>query len=208
MINERLKLNMELDSAVFRNFYYLKQELIDFCRENRLPTSGSKTELVDRIAHFLDTGNVLKSSANRRKRMFHYVWPMVLIVISNTLYQICAKSVPDKMNPFASLILTYATATAFSSIMYFVLNRNGNLLHEYMKTNYVPFLFGIVLVALEVGWVYAYKAGWPVSTASIVQSAFLTVALFFVGWLLYREALTKVIGTVICLVGLAFINHK
>ncbi len=67
--------------------------------------------------------------------MFHYVWTMVLIVISNTLYQICAKSVPDKMNPFASLTLTYATATAFSAIMYFVLNRNGNLLHEYMKTN-------------------------------------------------------------------------
>lgn len=44
--------------------------------------------------------------------MFHYVWPMVLIVISNTLYQICAKSVPDKMNPFASLTLTYAIATA------------------------------------------------------------------------------------------------
>lgn len=34
MINERPKLNMELDSAVFRNFYYLKQELIDFDREN------------------------------------------------------------------------------------------------------------------------------------------------------------------------------
>lgn len=142
--------------------------------------------------------------------MFHYAWPMVLIVISNTLYQICAKSVPDKMNPFASLTLTYATATAFSAIMYFVLNRNGNLLHEYVKTNYVPFLFGIVLVALEVGWMYAYKAGWPVSTASIVQDAFLAVALIFVGWLLYREALTwnKVVGTVICLVGLAFINHK
>ena len=66
MINERSKLNKELDSATFRSFYYLKQELIDFCRENRLPTSGSKTELVDRIAHFLDTGNVLKSSANRK----------------------------------------------------------------------------------------------------------------------------------------------
>lgn len=44
--------------------------------------------------------------------MFHYVWPMVLIVISNTLSQICVKSVSDKMNPFASLTLTYATAAA------------------------------------------------------------------------------------------------
>jgi hypothetical protein len=68
MINERPKLNMELDSAVFRNFYYLKQELINFGRENRLPTLGSKIELADRIAHFLDTGNVLKSSADRKEK--------------------------------------------------------------------------------------------------------------------------------------------
>ena len=66
MINERPKLNKELDSVAFRNFYYLKQELIDFCRKNRLPTSGSKTELADRIAHFLDTGNVLKCPTNRK----------------------------------------------------------------------------------------------------------------------------------------------
>ena len=65
-MNERPELNKELDTVTFRSFYYLKQELIDFCRENRLPTSGSKTELVDRIAHFLDTGNVLKCSTNRK----------------------------------------------------------------------------------------------------------------------------------------------
>lgn len=65
-MNERPKLNKELNSAAFRSFNYLKQELIDFCRENRLPTLGSKTELADRIAHFLSTGNVLKSSANKK----------------------------------------------------------------------------------------------------------------------------------------------
>ena len=43
----------------FRNFYYLKQELVDFCRENALPVSGGKIELTDRIACFLDTGKVL-----------------------------------------------------------------------------------------------------------------------------------------------------
>ena len=65
-MNERPELNKELDTVTFHSFYYLKQELIDFCRENRLPTLGSKTELADRIAHFLDTGNVLKSSASRK----------------------------------------------------------------------------------------------------------------------------------------------
>lgn len=35
--------------------------------------------------------------------MFKYIWPLLLVVLSNTFYQICAKSVPEKMNPFASL---------------------------------------------------------------------------------------------------------
>ena len=65
-MNERTELNKELDAAAFRSFYYLKRELADFCKENGLPASGSKAELTDRIARFLDTGNVLKSSAKRK----------------------------------------------------------------------------------------------------------------------------------------------
>lgn len=64
------------------------------------------------------------------------------------------------------------------------------------------------MVGLEVGFLYAYKAGWPVSTASIVQSAFLSLALLVVGALLYQEAVTpgKILGAVICLVGLYFLS--
>ena len=65
-MSERPKLNKKLDAATFRSCYYLRQELADFCKENGLPTSGSKIELTDRIAYFLDTGNVLKFSAERK----------------------------------------------------------------------------------------------------------------------------------------------
>ena len=34
-----------------------------------------------------------------------YVWPMALVVASNILYQICTKSVPEEIDPFASLII-------------------------------------------------------------------------------------------------------
>lgn len=64
---ERPKLNKELDGTTFRSFYYLKQELVDFCRENGLPVSGGKIELTDRIAYFLDTGKVLSASSVKKK---------------------------------------------------------------------------------------------------------------------------------------------
>ena len=27
--------------------------------------------------------------------MFSYIWPIALVILSNTLYQVCAKSVPE-----------------------------------------------------------------------------------------------------------------
>lgn len=138
----------------------------------------------------------------------NYIWPIALVVLANTVYQVCAKSVPDTMNPLASLTITYAVGAVFSLALYLLLNRGGNLLREYSRVNWAPFVLGIAIVGLEVGFIYAYKAGWTVSTASIVQSAFLAVALIAVGFLLYREAITwnKVVGIVICLIGLVFIN--
>lgn len=142
--------------------------------------------------------------------MFNYVWPIALVVVSNVVYQICAKSVPGGMNPFASLTVTYIIGAVASGILYFVLGKNGSLVKEYSKLNWAPFVLGVVIVGLETGWIYAYKAGWQVSKGFIVQSAVLAVMLLVVGYFLYHEALTwnKVVGVFICLVGLVFINYK
>lgn len=64
---ERPALDKNLDSQTFRSFYYLKEELTAFCRENGLPASGGKLEITDRIAYFLDTGSVLPASGGRKR---------------------------------------------------------------------------------------------------------------------------------------------
>ena len=138
-----------------------------------------------------------------------YIWPIALVVFSNVVYQICAKSVPREMDTMASMTVTYLVGAACSAALFFLMNRGGSLLQEYGKMNAAPVLLGISVVGLEVGFLYAYKAGWPVSTASTVQSAFLAIALLAVGALLYHEVITlnKVIGVVICLVGLYILNR-
>lgn len=142
--------------------------------------------------------------------MFSYVWPIALVVAANVVYQICAKSVPAGMDPLASLSVTYAVGTIASLVLYFALSREPNILREYRLLNWAPFVLGLVVVCLETGFIYAYKAGWPVSTASIVQCSFLAVALIFVGCLVYHEPLAwnKLVGVAVCLAGLAIINLK
>lgn len=66
---KRPQLNKSLDSKTFREFYYLKNELVDFCREHGLPISGSKIEITDRIALYLDTGEVFKIKHAARSRV-------------------------------------------------------------------------------------------------------------------------------------------
>lgn len=142
--------------------------------------------------------------------MLAYLWPIALVVLSNTLYQVCAKSVPQGMNPFASLTVTYLISAVISCALYYLLNRNANLLRELRMINWAPIVLGVVIIGLEVGFIYAFRAGWQIGTAQIVTSAMVAVLLLFVGWLLYHEALTwnKLLGIAVCIAGLVLINIR
>ena len=61
----RPSLTKDLKSEEFRQYYFLKEELKEFCRENGLKISGSKNELEERIIYFLDTGKPLEAKKNK-----------------------------------------------------------------------------------------------------------------------------------------------
>jgi hypothetical protein len=58
---------IEKDAAAFRAAYHLKSELVDFCRHEGLPASGSKAELTERVAVWLETGSVTNPATTRRR---------------------------------------------------------------------------------------------------------------------------------------------
>lgn len=66
-MSERPNLSIKLDSKTFKEYYYLKEELIDFCKKNNLQTTGGKIELTERIAKFLDTGERIVENHNTRR---------------------------------------------------------------------------------------------------------------------------------------------
>lgn len=47
-----------------------------------------------------------------------YFWPLILVVASNSVYHICAKSLPESVDPLASLTVTYLIGSIFSGILY------------------------------------------------------------------------------------------
>ncbi len=69
-MSERPKLDNNLDSNTFKEYYYLKSELIDFCRKNDLQITGGKLELTERITNFLNTGKkTYKTHTTKKTKM-------------------------------------------------------------------------------------------------------------------------------------------
>lgn len=62
----RPNLTKEISTEEFKNYYWLKEELQAFCREQDMSATGSKIELADRIEHFLATGE--RKKPQRRKQ--------------------------------------------------------------------------------------------------------------------------------------------
>lgn len=134
--------------------------------------------------------------------------PLAIIVVSNVIYQICAKGIPQSMNVYASMTVTYAVAAVFSAVLFLATAKGASFHAELARTNWAVVVLGVVITGLEVGFILAYKAGWSVSTLSVAANAFLAVALLLVGFFAYREPIhpAKIAGVLICLVGLRFIG--
>lgn len=137
-------------------------------------------------------------------------WPILLVVGSNVFYHVTAKSIPEKINPLASLMITYLVACIGATILYFLTTKEPSLAREYSSLNWTSFVLGLAIVGLETGYIYMYKLGWNINTGYLVQSILLSIVLIFVGYLLYKESisLNKFIGIGLCIAGLIFINKN
>ena len=62
MLVMRPNLTKEISIHEFKDFYWLKEELQNFCRENGMSASGSKLEISDRIETFLHDRRDKKAS--------------------------------------------------------------------------------------------------------------------------------------------------
>lgn len=64
-------LNSQLTRDEFKEHYFLKEDMVDFCRENGLKISGNKKELEERIIHYLTTGEKINNSKNIKRTKKH-----------------------------------------------------------------------------------------------------------------------------------------
>ena len=139
--------------------------------------------------------------------MWNMIWPLLIVVGANTIYNISTKATPSDVNAFASLATSYFIATIGSIVMFFLTSDSKNLLVEISKTNWSALALGIAIVGLEFGYICIYRAGWKIGVASLVANISLTCVLLLIGLFVYKEVITlkQLLGMGICAVGLMLI---
>lgn len=139
-----------------------------------------------------------------------YVFSIVIIVISNILYNVCQKSTPEGANPFSSLLATYLTASIITVITFLLFYTDKSLIQSFKELNWTSIVLGISIVGLEFGYLMAYRSGWNISEGSLVANIILALMLIPVGIIFYKEgfALSKTLGVLFCLIGLLLLNKN
>jgi drug/metabolite transporter (DMT)-like permease len=139
-----------------------------------------------------------------------YIFSIILIVASNVMYNICQKSTPERANPFVALLVTYATAIVMTAVTLIFYRPEKSLIESIKQLNWTSIVLGISIIGLELGYLLAYRAGWNISVGSLVANIILALMLIPIGVMLYHEKFepNKIIGSVLCIIGLILINKK
>lgn len=139
--------------------------------------------------------------------MWNMLWPVLVVVGANTIYNISTKSTPANVNAFASLAMTYVMAALSSVVLFFLTSDSKNLLAELAKTNWTAYALGVAIIGLEFGYICIYRAGWKIGVASLVANISLACVLLIVGYFFYKEVITlkQLLGMGVCALGLMLI---
>ncbi len=139
-----------------------------------------------------------------------YIFSIVLVVLSNIIYHLCQKTAPQNANPFTALFATYFTALIMTLIAFYCYKTNDSFIQSFKQLNWTSIVLGISIVGLELGYLMAYRAGWNLSTGSLVANITLALLLIPIGIFFFKEGfeLNKIFGAIFCIVGLILINKK
>ncbi|ABZ84015.1 integral membrane protein duf6, putative [Heliomicrobium modesticaldum Ice1] len=132
-----------------------------------------------------------------------------LTIIANIAYHVFLKITPQNSNPVVALATTYLTAMVACLLLLPFFNQEGGLFASLKKVNWTSIALGLSIVGLEMGFMLAYRAGGNISVAPVISNTAVALLLIPIGVLVFSEALSgkKVLGIVLCLVGLYFINQ-
>ena len=134
---------------------------------------------------------------------------LALTVAGNVIYHLSQKSIPAGAHPLVSTIASYVVAMTLSLVALIAFPLRGSLASEVARLNWASVAVGIAIVAVEIGFLLAYRSGWNVSAGAVTSNVIVALLLIPAGALLFQEQIsfTRATGVLFCIAGLALVTR-
>lgn len=141
--------------------------------------------------------------------MFWFYLPVLIVVAANVTYDISSKSIPDGLNAYAGITITYSVLAVFNFLIFQIMNPEIPIIVEWAQINWAVVLFALTSVGLESGYIFLFRAGWNISLGGMVCNTLLAICMLLVGLFLFSEtvSLRQFLGMILCVAGLIIINQ-
>jgi drug/metabolite transporter (DMT)-like permease len=130
--------------------------------------------------------------------------PILLVVLSSVAYQFAQRAVSSTANAFSIFVLVYLLGMVLCLVLAPLWGRPMALADLQLLKTWPAWVLGVSVVGIEVGYLLAYRAGWPVGTAVGVTYTLTIAVLALAGVMFLSEELSmrRVMGLCFSLAGL------
>ena len=138
-----------------------------------------------------------------------FTW-LALAIACTVGYHLVLKLTPAGVNPLLSLLVTYALVTALFGVILLVTPGGFEWKQEVRQINWTALALAVVIVGLDLGFLFLYRSGFEVSLGALVTQTAAAMLLVGIGVLVFREKLdlSHGVGIVLCLAGLWLVNRR
>lgn len=142
--------------------------------------------------------------------LFFYWSPVLAVVFSDVLYQVCARKMSEGENPLAPLFGSYAAAALLCFFLFLTVVPEARLSLSVSGISPMVFFVGPAIAGLEIGSVYMYRNGWSMNVGFTLFTAATVVVLFLIGAAFYGESVTflRLAGAVTAMAGIYLVVNE
>jgi len=133
-----------------------------------------------------------------------------LAVACTVGYHLVLKLTPAGVNPLLSLLVTYALVVVLFGGILLAAPGGFEWKQELRQLNWTAIALAVVIVGLDLGFLFLYRSGFEVSLGALVTQSAAALLLLAIGVAVFREHLSaaNAVGLVLCLAGLWLVNQR
>jgi drug/metabolite transporter (DMT)-like permease len=134
---------------------------------------------------------------------------ILLVIVGNVIYHLGQRVIPREANPLIANLAAYLVAIVLTLVMLPFFAPGVSLIPAFRGLNWSTLLVGAGILVIELGFLLAYRSGWPLSSASMVANLCVAVIFLGIGVIAFKEdwSASRTAGLGCCMLGLWLINR-